>query len=354
MNLDRAVTRFARIFCLSLATALTALPLALPAQDLPDRIDCLVPAQPQGGFDMTCQLLAETLPSAGLGITAVTRSYLPGGVGAAAYSAVSHGADARADQLIAFADGSIYNLALGQMPATSDQAPQWVAVLARDYGAVVVRGDASWQGLEALMREAAQDPHRIGFGGGGLLWGPDRMRLSLTARAYGIPSGNLRFLAFEGSGSCLEALSAGFVQACLNDAAAAQTAIDQGTDLRILAVYAPTRLPGALSDTPTAREQGVPLDWPVARGVYLAPGVDPAITAAWQARIGALMHTPAYAAALARLNLQPDPLTGDALRAAIAGIATTAQAHARALGLVCTPQPLWPQRQITCVRTDPT
>lgn len=276
--------------------------------------DCIAPARPGGGFDVTCRLLADSLPG-------ITDRFMPGGVGAVAFNAVLAGEEEHA--LVAFSEGSIRNLVRGAYGPHDIDDVRWLAALALDHGAVTVRADAPWSDLPALLAAAAVNPRHVAFGGGGGVGGLDWRRAQALARLGHVSTDRLRFVAFEGGGGCTEALLQGFVQACLNDVSDSQAAIDDGMPLRIVAVLAPERMEGALAGVATAREQGIALDWPVLRGVYASRTMPEADV--WQDRLARLMATPEFHAALKRHHLQPAGLTGPALDRRLARIADDAR-----------------------------
>ncbi|SMO81205.1 Bug family tripartite tricarboxylate transporter substrate binding protein [Paracoccus laeviglucosivorans] len=310
------------------------LPGMVHAQTAPDgSATCIAPAQPDGGFDLTCRMLAQVLDGAGILPQPLQRGYMPGGVGAVAFNAMTGTRAAEGNTLVAFSEGTIYNLAKGSFGDHHAGEVRWLAQLAQDYGAIVVRDDAAWADLPALLAAMRKEPQRIAIGGGGTIGGQDWMRGAMTAELAGIDHRKLRFVAFEGAGSCTQALLEGFVQACMNDMGDARTGMDAGKPLRILAVFAPRRLPGDLSDVPTAREQGVPLDWPVMRGVYMGAHVSDQDFAWWQAHLARLMASADYARILERYHLQAKPVTGPALEAEIATLTQTARARLAQLGV---------------------
>ena len=67
----------------------------------------------------------------------------------------------------------------------------------------------------------------------------------------------------------------------------------------------PARLPGALSQVPTATEQATPLVWPTVRGVYMAMGTPPALVSAWTAAFAQAHADPGYAALCQMHGLTP-------------------------------------------------
>lgn len=312
---------------------LTVLLSGMAHAQIPSSATCIAPAQPDGGFDLTCHLLAEAIDGAGFMSGPVRRTFLPGGVGAVAFDALTTDRRDENGTLVAFSEGSIYNLALGRYGDHGLGDVRWLAQVAQDHGAVVVLQDAPWPDLRAMLDAMRALPQRIAIGGGGTIAGQDWMRIAMTAELAGIDHRKIRFVAFEGAGSCTQALLEGFVQACMNDVADARTGIDAGKPLRILAVYAPERLGGPMAEIPTAREQDIPLDWPVMRGIYMGPGVSDEDFAWWQTRMRDLMNSPEYADLLRKHHLQAAPLTGAGLDAAIAGLARTAHTRSDRLGI---------------------
>ena len=71
----------------ALATACLAFASQLLAAE-PKRPECIAPAKPGGGFDLTCKLAQSGLKDEGLLKAPMRVTYMPGGVGAVAYNAV--------------------------------------------------------------------------------------------------------------------------------------------------------------------------------------------------------------------------------------------------------------------------
>lgn len=283
--------------------------LAGPA--LADR-QCIVPTEPAGGLQIACELAAEALQEAGVLDAPLPIRYLPGGVGAVAFNAFTSQRRAEAGTIVAFSEGSLFNLAQGKFGQHDWTEVRWVASIAMDHGAVVVRDDAPWRSLSDLIDALADAPSGIALGGSGTIGGRDWMRASRTVEAAGQDVRVMRFVAFEGGGDCTAALSGRHVQVCMNDVSDTQAAIEAGAPLRILAIYADTRLPG-LPDIPTATEQGYAITWPVIRGFYVGPDVSDADYDWWVAAFRRATASPGYAGLLAERYLSPMPLTGEEL-----------------------------------------
>ena len=71
-----------RSFCFALSALLLTLSLGV-ARAGEGKAQCIVPAKPGGGMDQTCKLVQHALPANEMEI-----SYLPGGVGAVAWSSI--------------------------------------------------------------------------------------------------------------------------------------------------------------------------------------------------------------------------------------------------------------------------
>lgn len=290
---------------LGLAGASLALAATIP--------DCLVPAKPGGGMDVTCKLLQKSLQGRIPAATPAMRiSYLPGGIGAVAWTSIISQRRAEADTLVAFSGGSLLNLAQGKYGNAAATDVRWVAAFGADYGMIAVRKDAPYRTLRELVEALKHDPAKITIGGSGTIGSQDWMKIALLARQEGIDPKKLRFVALEGGGESFTALQANYVQVVSGDAS---EAVQHGVDnqIRVLAVLADARLPGALAAVPTAREQGFDVTWPIIRGVYMGPQVTEADYRKWVARFDQLLATPEFDQLRAAYGLYPFAMTGAAL-----------------------------------------
>ena len=295
--------------------------------------ECIVPAKPGGGFDLSCVLARNALQRSDPSRPPLAVRYLPGGIGALAYrqATTQRAADARA--LVAFSSGSLLNLVQGRWGPAPPREVRWVAGVGIDHGVIAVRRDAPWPSLSALLAALKADPRAIAFGAGGTIGSQDWMKAALLARAAGIGHQAMRFVAFEGGGDALTALMGGHVQVLAGDAAEVGRQWDTAAPLRVLAVLSEARLPGRWNALPTAREQGVDLLWPILRGFYVGPEVSDADHAAWVRAFATAMALPGFAEDRARAGLQPPALTGAALDAYIERQLAQYRALAASFGL---------------------
>ena len=271
----------------------------------------MVPAKPGGGFEVTCKLAQALLADQ----RALALSYLPGGIGAVAYTSTIAERPAQAQTLIAFSSGSLLNLAQGKFGPYTEADVRWLAVIATDHGVVAVRQDSPYRTLADLLQALRANPRAVSFAAGGTLGSQDWFKAALLARAAGVSHKSIRFVAFEGGGDALHAMQGGHVAVFTGDAAEVHQFAAKGGSMRLLAVLSATRLPGALAGAPTAREQNVDLVWPIARGLYLGPTVPDAAFREWTELLRKAMDRPSYREMVQAQGLYPMNLIGTELDA---------------------------------------
>lgn len=288
-------------------------PLSAAADASREPAECIAPSRPGGGFDLTCGLASQALQAVRPGRTPLRTRYLPGGIGAVAFDQVATGRLGGSGTLVAFSSGSLLNLAQGRFGPHPVSAVRWIATLGNDYGVVAVHRDAPYQRLQDVVTALQKDSGRVVFGAGGTLGSQDWVKAALLVRAAGQDHKRMRFVSFEGGGEALKALGGRHIDIFTGDAAEATRAAAEGLPVRILAVLAPARLPGALAALPTAREQGIDLQWTTVRGLYMAASVPDVVAQAWTAALQEAQAAPGYAALCARHGLYPFALSGAAL-----------------------------------------
>ncbi|MBI2772228.1 MAG: tripartite tricarboxylate transporter substrate binding protein [Burkholderiales bacterium] len=284
---------------------------AAPAKPL----ECIAPAKPGGGFDLTCKLVRDMLrlplplPAAEVDI-----KYMPGGIGAVAFDRAVRQQWADPRVFVAFSTGSLLNLAQGKFGPHQPGDVKWLATLGTEYGVVAVRRDSRITSLSALRDLLRANAAAAVFGAGGGAGSQDWTKAALLVRAAGGDHRAMRFVSFEGGGQAIAALKGGHVDVFCGDAAEARDAFLAG-DIKLLAVLAPQRLGQAYRAVPTAREAGLDVVWPTVRGVYMGPGVSEKDRTEWARTLRRLMATPEYAKLLDKYALQPLPMAGAELDA---------------------------------------
>jgi putative tricarboxylic transport membrane protein len=298
--------------------AAAALTLAVSAQAGPlDKTECIAPAKPGGGFDLTCKLAQGALLNGKYIADPMRVSYMPGGIGAVAYNAIVAQRPDENNTIIAFSGGSLLNLAQGKFGRYNEKDVRWLAAIGADYGAVIVSDNSPFKTIADLIAAIKADPGKVVFGAGGSVGSQDWMKAALTARAAGLDPKTMRFVAFEGGGEAITALQGGHVQVYSGDASEAAEQIKAGAKIRVLAVLADKRLDGAMAQVPTMKELGYDIQWPIIRGFYMGPKVSDADFKVWQDTFSKMMATPEYNKLRADRGLYQLAMTGPELDAFI-------------------------------------
>ncbi|MDU6538357.1 tripartite tricarboxylate transporter substrate binding protein [Mixta calida] len=283
---------------MKIITALTSTLMALSvstafAAEAPSRTECIAPAKPGGGFDLTCKLLQVSLQETKQISSPMRVTYMPGGVGAVAYNAIIAQRPAEAGTVVAFSGGSLLNLSQGKFGRYSVDDVKWLAAVGTDYGMVAVRDDAPWKTLGELMTAMKNDPTKVVVGAGASIGSQDWMKTALLASKAGIDPRKMRYVAFEGGGEPVTALLGNHIQVVSGDMSEMVPHLQAGK-LRVLAVMSDKRLPGKLASVPTAKEQGFDVEWPIIRGFYLGPKISEADYQWWEETFKKLVNTPEF------------------------------------------------------------
>ncbi len=237
----------------------------------PKKPECIAPAKPGGGFDLTCRIATTAIEETKSLKNRMSVKFMPGGVGAVAINQMIGPRKKDENAIVAFSSGSLLNISSGKFGKniTSDSV-KWLASVGADYGAIVVYKDSPFNSLDDLAAKIKEDPSALTFGAGGSVGSQDWMKAALLFKEIGVSPQKMRYLAFEGGGEAIASLMGGHIDVYPGDAAELVAHVESG-DFKILGIYAKERLPGILSDIPTAKEQGYDIDWAILRGFYMAP-----------------------------------------------------------------------------------
>ncbi|EKA9347356.1 Bug family tripartite tricarboxylate transporter substrate binding protein [Cronobacter sakazakii] len=315
-----------------LATSLAFSFTEAVAAEAPSRPECIAPAKPGGGFDLTCKLIQVSLQETGALEKPMRVTYMPGGVGAVAYNAIVAQRPGEPGTVVAFSGGSLLNLSQGKFGRYNVDDVRWLASVGTDYGMIAVRADSPWKTLGDLMKALEKDPNSVVFGAGASIGSQDWMKTALLAQKAGVDPHKMRYVAFEGGGEPVTALMGNHVQAVSGDLSEMVPYLT-GNKLRVLAVFANERLPGQLAQVPTAKEQGYDLVWPIIRGFYVGPKVSDADYQWWVQTFEKLQQTEEFKKQRDLRGLFEFNLTGKALDEYVKNQVNDYREKAKAFGL---------------------
>ncbi|CCK12549.1 Tricarboxylate transport protein TctC [Cronobacter sakazakii 680] len=315
-----------------LATSLAFSFTEAVAAEAPSRPECIAPAKPGGGFDLTCKLIQVSLQETGALEKPMRVTYMPGGVGAVAYNAIVAQRPGEPGTVVAFSGGSLLNLSQGKFGRYNVDDVRWLASVGTDYGMIAVRADSPWKTLGDLMKALEKDPNSVVFGAGASIGSQDWMKTALLAQKAGVDPHKMRYVAFEGGGEPVTALMGNHVQAVSGDLSEMVPYLT-GNKLRVLAVFSAERLPGQLAKVPTAKEQGYDLVWPIIRGFYVGPKVSDADYQWWVQTFEKLQQTDEFKKQRDLRGLFEFNLTGKALDEYVKNQVNDYREKAKAFGL---------------------
>lgn len=299
----------------------------------PDKpIEFIAPANPGGGWDLTCRMSAKVLKEAGLISQPINVINKPGGFGVVAMTDIVR--NRRNDQhvLIAFSAVLTTQMAIKKNPYTyKDITP--VAALFVDYGAIAVKKDSKYGTFKELMEEWKKNPEAISFAGSSPPGGLDHMRIAMLAKAAGIPVGKVRYVAFQGGADALSALLGGHTAAFVGEAGEIAGHEESGT-IRTLVLLADKKLGGIFEKVPLAREMGVDVSSPNWRGFYAPPEVKPEVLKFWEETFDKMVKTKEWKDVLERQAWVDYFLTGEKLRGFLDKELANYETLAKELGLV--------------------
>jgi putative tricarboxylic transport membrane protein len=297
-----------RLFAAAAAAMLT-LVSGGTANAVPEKSECLVPAKPGGGFDVTCRLLANSLLAAKLIEKPMAVNYMEGGVGVIAYAHVVSKRFKDPALVVAASGGSALLIAQGKFGGHDETAVRWLGALGADYGVIAVAASSPYQTLKELSDAYAAKPEEFAIGGGGAVGSQDWMKAAVLVKAAGKEPKAMRYVALEGGGAVLTALEGGHIKIASGDASEMGKHHAAGK-VRILAVMSPERLPGDLANVPTAREQGYDINWVIWRGVYMGAKVPDLDYDTWAETLRKLVATEEFKTELNARGLYPYTLIG--------------------------------------------
>jgi len=299
----------------------------------PDKpIEFIAPANPGGGWDLTCRLSAQTLKEAGLVSQPMVVVNKPGGFGVVAMTDITRNRAKDQNVLVAFSAVLTTQMAIKKNPFTyKDVIP--VSVLFVDYGAIAVRKDSKYASFKDLLEDWKKNPGVLTFAGSSPPGGLDHMRIAMMAKAMGLPLKDLRYVAFQGGADALAALLGGHVTAFVGEAGEIAGHAESGT-IRPLAILSDRKLTGIFEKVPMARDFGVNVSSANWRGFYAAPEMTKENLKYWEDTFGKMVKTKQWNEVLKKQAWVDLFLTGDKLQKFLDEELTMYQNLAKELGLV--------------------
>ena len=322
--------KIATLAVLASAVSVTAV-TAQDANEIIDDPECIAPAQPGGGFDLTCRVAQEGFKNVLEEPLQVT--FLPGGSGAVAIAQFNTTRTDDPNAIVAFSTGSLLNMVTGKFGQWGADDVRYVGTVGADFGAVVVRADSEWETLDDLMATLQEDLQSVVFGSGGSVGSQDWTKGALLLDAVGLDPKAIRYVAFDGGGEAIAALMGGSTDVFFADMGEMTPHIDAG-EMRILASLSPERLPEPFEDVPTAIELGYDAEYTIMRGFYVGPEVSDEAYDAWVSVFREAYEDPHFDQVVREKGLLPLKMAGEEFSATVTDRVDRLEDLAQRFGLV--------------------
>ncbi len=276
--------------------------------------ECVAPAKPGGGFDLTCRIAQTGLKGQLDKLMQVT--FMPGGIGAVAINQFNTTRTDDPNAIVAFSSGSLLNIATGKYGKWTENDVKFLATAGADFGAVVVKADSKYKDLDQLMADFKKGESSVVVGAGGSVGSQDWMKGALLLKSINKDPKKMRYVAYDGGGDAIAGLLGGSIGVYMGDVGEMTPYLDAGT-MRILAVLAPDRLPAPFDTYPTAKEQGYDAEWTILRGYYMGKNVSDDAYNTWVKAFKDAYETPEFKQIQKEKGLMPLNMAGAELDASI-------------------------------------
>ena len=264
-------------------------------------VELLVGVAPGGGIDRTARTIQKIIQDKRLLDTAINVVNKPGGGGTLAQAYLSQRAgDAHHFEITA--TSLLTNHIIGRTPhGHREYTP--VVMLYDEYLGFAVTADSPIRDGRQLV-EALKDPEALPVAIATSAGNTNHIGAALIAKAAGVDARRLKVVVFGSGGEAMTALLGGHVGLVVTPSANLIPHMQSGR-MRVLAVAAPKRIPGALAAVPTWNEQrveAVVANW---RPVIGAKGWSAAQIAYWEGLFAKLVSTEEWKSEVARAGGVP-------------------------------------------------
>ena len=161
-----------------------------------------------------------------------------------------------------------------------------------EYQVYFVRADSPIKSARDIVEQLKKDPTSLSFGFSTAAGNPLHISIGMVARQAGADPTKVKAVVFNtGTDTALQ-VAGGHLDVGVQSPGSAKGLADAGK-IRIIAIGAPRRYPGALASVPTLREQGINVDATVFYTMFGPKGLTPAQTEYWDQAITKVLQSEA-------------------------------------------------------------
>jgi putative tricarboxylic transport membrane protein len=280
------------------------------------QVEIILPTAPGGGNDAVARLMAKMLQDQKLVTTPVLVMNKPGGNQSVSVAYLSqHPGDPH--YLLQATSTLFTNQIQGLTTARYGDFPA-LALAFVDYSAFMVPANSPFKTMRDLTDRLKTDPESVAFSVVAR-GGTSHAVAAMAAKAAGVDPKRLKIVVYKTSAEATTALMGGHIQAAVSSAAGSTPPVVAG-QLRMLAIAAPKRRPGAISYVPTLIESGI--NAPVLdtwRAVFGAKGITPPQIAFWEDALAKAFTGEEWKAWMTKNDVTAPPLKGAELNKYLEG-----------------------------------
>lgn len=164
-----------------------------------------------------------------------------------------------------------------------------IALLLSEHTVFTVPAESPIRNAQDLFDRLRADPEAVIFGVVAR-GGPSHLALSAAARVAGVDARKLKTVVFKTNPESLTAMVGGHIHAVASSVSSAVGHVKTGK-ARIIGIVAAQRMPGALANVPTMREQGIDVTQASWRAVFASKGISPAALTFWDDALARMAAT---------------------------------------------------------------
>jgi len=182
-----------------------------------------------------------------------------------------------------------------------------LSLLFNEYMVVAVKADSPIRDIKDLAERLRANPGAHSIAVASTLGNHIHISVARGLKAAGVDARKLRVVAFKNSGESITALLGGHIDVVSASTANVIGQLNAGS-IRILAISAPQRMPGAVAAVPTWREQGIDNVFSASQGLIGPRGLNAAQVAFWESAAQQLAQADDWKKELAANFWAPNPL----------------------------------------------
>lgn len=293
-----------------------------------ETLKIFVPAAPGGGWDGTGRTIEQILRTTGA-IKAAQVTNKGGAGGAVGLPEFVNQWKGQGNSLMVAGMVMVGGLLTNKSPYKMGQCVP-IARLTGEFEALVVPANSPFKDLKDFVAALKANPEKVAVAGGSA-GGTDHIMLAMIAKAVGVDTSKINYVAFAGGGPAQAAILGNHVMAGISGYGEFSEQIKAGK-MRALAISSDKRQAGI--DVPTLREQGVDVELFNWRGVFAPPAVSDADKAAMVKLMQTMVESKEWKDELVKRDWTSIPLFGDDYAKYIASEETRIGAILKDLGLI--------------------